>query len=369
MEVNKGHQVSEIKINMEWCKGCRICEQLCPQKVFEVDKMGKPSPVRMDDCVYCRMCELRCPDLAITLVPLDTQRGRKAALLRCQGSLLKAPDRVFHEEKTDCRKRHYSDGGSKLCEFGCLGGGNCVDICPTGAIIMGPERLPIVYQERCTSCGLCVDACPRNLYEIHAKQIDFSVCCVNSDKAIAAKKVCAVACIKCRRCERSCPFGAIDFSSGVARIEEAKCFNCGICSSVCPNGSIADRRLRPLIGHCHIDVATCSGCGMCLAICPAECISMGASGCAVIDEDPCIGCELCRNICPQSAISSHTRATCRVVENKCTGCGECIKECPVNCIKLNGGKAVINEDTCTDCEQCRRTCKYAAIETFPSLKR
>jgi len=364
-------KVKDIKINLDWCKGCQICQQLCPKNVYDVNKMGKPTPTRIEECVYCRMCELRCPDLAITITPEDTKTEKKAALLRCQGSLLKAPDRIFYEEKIDCRKRHYMDGGSKQCEYGCLGGGNCIEVCPTGAIIMGPERLPVVYEERCTACGLCVDTCPRKLYVIHEKRNDFTVRCLNHDKGVAARKVCSVACIKCRRCERSCPFGAIDFTSGVAFIHEDKCLNCGICSSVCPNGCITDVRERPLTGHCHVDTNLCSGCGMCMAICPANCIQFdaGGHGTAVIDEDPCIGCELCLRLCPQDAISAYAKGTCRIIENKCTGCGECFKECPVNCIKLSGGKAVIDEDECTDCEQCRRTCKYAAIETHPSFKR
>lgn len=369
MENKQNMQVSEIKINLAWCKGCQVCQQLCPKNVFDVDKMGKPTPTRIDECVYCRMCELRCPDLAITISPIDQRKAKKASVLRCQGSLLKAPDRINYEDKVDCRKRHFMDGGSKQCTFGCLGGGNCVESCPTSAIIMGPERLPIVFDDRCTACGLCVEACPRDLYAIHEKDSDFTVRCLNKDKGNLARKSCSVACIKCRRCERSCPFGAIDFVDGVARIDESKCLNCGVCSSVCPNGCITDIRERPLTGHCRVDVALCSGCGMCMAICPATCIKFDSNGLAVIDEDPCIGCELCLGLCPQLAISAYAKGTCRVLSNKCTGCAECIKGCPANCIKLSGGKAVIDEDICTDCEQCRRICKYAAIETFPTYKR
>jgi 2-oxoglutarate ferredoxin oxidoreductase subunit delta len=52
-------------INKEWCKGCGICVEFCPQKVLELDPCGKAVAARVEDCIACRLCEIRCPDLAI----------------------------------------------------------------------------------------------------------------------------------------------------------------------------------------------------------------------------------------------------------------------------------------------------------------
>jgi len=70
--------LKELVIDRNWCKGCRICVQFCPQKVLDLDGEDKAVASRPWDCVACGMCELRCPDLAITVVTQDApaQGGR-----------------------------------------------------------------------------------------------------------------------------------------------------------------------------------------------------------------------------------------------------------------------------------------------------
>lgn len=60
-------RVQDIHINTKWCKGCRICIEFCPKKVYDANKRGKPVVVRIQECIDCRLCELRCPDLAISI--------------------------------------------------------------------------------------------------------------------------------------------------------------------------------------------------------------------------------------------------------------------------------------------------------------
>ena len=71
---------------------------------------------------------------------------------------------------------------------------------------MNPEtRLPEVDEEKCTSCGACVKACPRNIIELRKKGPNghrVYVQCVNKDKGAVAKKACSVACIGCGKCVR-----------------------------------------------------------------------------------------------------------------------------------------------------------------------
>ena len=52
-------------IKRDWCKGCGICVEFCPQKVLELDDQDKVSALRPQDCICCKLCELRCPDIAI----------------------------------------------------------------------------------------------------------------------------------------------------------------------------------------------------------------------------------------------------------------------------------------------------------------
>lgn len=57
----------EIKINNEWCKGCKICVEFCPTDVLEM-KDGVAAVKNFSACTACMLCELRCPDFAIEVI-------------------------------------------------------------------------------------------------------------------------------------------------------------------------------------------------------------------------------------------------------------------------------------------------------------
>jgi 2-oxoglutarate ferredoxin oxidoreductase subunit delta len=57
--------VSQVALDLELCKACGICIELCPEDVYDADKAGYPIISRMDDCTSCLLCELHCPDFAI----------------------------------------------------------------------------------------------------------------------------------------------------------------------------------------------------------------------------------------------------------------------------------------------------------------
>jgi len=67
----KKKKVALIQINQKWCKGCYLCLEICPQKVFgkskEVTEKGfQPvAIIHAEKCTFCRQCEMLCPDLAI----------------------------------------------------------------------------------------------------------------------------------------------------------------------------------------------------------------------------------------------------------------------------------------------------------------
>jgi ferredoxin len=42
----------------------------------------------------------------------------------------------------------------------CIRCGDCVLVCPTSCLAMGPRWPRLVHPWRCVSCGLCVGICP-----------------------------------------------------------------------------------------------------------------------------------------------------------------------------------------------------------------
>jgi len=69
----KAEGIVEIDVDTFLCKGCGICVELCPRKVFEWSKelsekgVHYPVPVNAEKCVKCKLCELLCPDFAIAV--------------------------------------------------------------------------------------------------------------------------------------------------------------------------------------------------------------------------------------------------------------------------------------------------------------
>ncbi|MBD3385088.1 4Fe-4S dicluster domain-containing protein [candidate division KSB1 bacterium] len=59
-----------IEINKEWCKGCAICVEFCPQSVLEM-RDGIVHVRDLDACTACQLCEIRCPDFAIHVIDED----------------------------------------------------------------------------------------------------------------------------------------------------------------------------------------------------------------------------------------------------------------------------------------------------------
>jgi len=62
------------------------------------------------------------------------------------------------------------------------------------------------------------------------------------------------------------------------------------------------------------------------------------------------------------ATLSHAPTVARVRRSHCTGCEMCVTACPYHAIRLENGKAVVNEVLCEGCGSCTATCLRAAIE-------
>lgn len=171
------------------------------------------------------------------------------AVVRCNGTCEVRPRTNKYDGAKSCAIASSLYTGETGCSYGCLGYGDCVTVCAFDAIHINPATgLPEVIDDNCTSCGLCVKSCPRNIIEIRKKgpkSRRVYVGCINKDKGALAKKVCGNACIGCGKCVKECPYEAITLENNLAYIDYTKCRLCRKCVPVCPTGAILETNFPP----------------------------------------------------------------------------------------------------------------------------
>jgi Na+-translocating ferredoxin:NAD+ oxidoreductase RNF subunit RnfB len=238
----------------------------------------------------------------------------KIARVFCQGGTSLSQRKFIYTGVQDCTAAVLAAGGDKSCDYGCLGYGTCMRACPFDAITMGPDNLPIIHPDKCTACGKCVAACPKQVIELARASKAVVISCHSRDKGADTKKKCQVGCIACGICVRTCPVNAITIENNIARIDHAKCITCGLCVNKCPMNTIKD--YIPVRAKAFIDSTKCVGIDACEKVCPVNAISGDVGSLHVVDPEKCIGCGMCEPRCPKKAITMVEAASAAVVAKK-----------------------------------------------------
>jgi electron transport complex protein RnfB len=146
----------------------------------------------------------------------------RVARLLCAGGCDVAPSQADYLGLQTCRAAAAVAGGGKACAWGCLGLADCEVACDFDAIYMNEIGLPVVIPEKCTACGDCVEACPKDLFTLMPVEQKLIVQCKNLLEGAEAEAVCAVVCNGCGRCAADGAPGLIEMVSGLAVIDYSK---------------------------------------------------------------------------------------------------------------------------------------------------
>lgn len=167
----------------------------------------------------------------------------KIAVVHCEGSCERRAHHNRYDGVRSCAIEASLYCGETLCQFGCLGCGDCERACPYDSIHIDPATgLPVVDVSKCVGCGRCVDACPRRIISLEPNRGDSAlvwVACSNRERGAQAMKECESACIGCTKCARVCASGAVTMADFLSHIDADKCIGCGSCIEACPRGCIS----------------------------------------------------------------------------------------------------------------------------------
>lgn len=156
----------------------------------------------------------------------------------CKGGISEAATKISHYYgPLSCSAMDVVSGADKLCFYGCLGGGDCVEVCPFDALFMNEDGIPELIEANCTGCSMCVKACPRDIIEMHPADRNIFVFCKNHDNPKQSKNVCSVACMGCSICERPSDGGVV-MDNNLAVIDYSKLDEDKIPFTKCRTGAI-----------------------------------------------------------------------------------------------------------------------------------
>jgi Na+-translocating ferredoxin:NAD+ oxidoreductase RNF subunit RnfB len=171
-------------------------------------------------------CSVNTPDQNKTIAALlgvamgDVEK--RVARLACAGGKHVASMRAKYSGLASCRAATVAGGGGKSCAWGCLGLGDCADVCDFDAITMDSHGLPVVDSAKCTACGDCIDICPKNLFSIQVMSHKLWMACRNESDPDTAEAACEVACTACGRCVVDAADGLLSLQRNLAVIDYTK---------------------------------------------------------------------------------------------------------------------------------------------------
>ena len=70
--IKKEIKMAKVTFDVEKCKGCGLCETVCPKQIIQLEKekinqkgYHPAGVIDMDKCIGCAFCATMCPDTII----------------------------------------------------------------------------------------------------------------------------------------------------------------------------------------------------------------------------------------------------------------------------------------------------------------
>ena len=158
----------------------------------------------------------------------------KVAFVHCNGTSDHSKKKLDYKGVMSCKMASQLFGGPKECVYGCIGYGDCVDVCQYDAISI-QDNVARINPMLCTACQMCIKTCPKELIElVPLYKTKAIVTCKNHNKGAFTRKECTVGCIGCMKCMKVCQHEAIKVENNTAHVDYDKCIGCGECEQGCP---------------------------------------------------------------------------------------------------------------------------------------
>jgi MauM/NapG family ferredoxin protein len=279
------------------------CRYLCPLGALLGVFAWRPlvrRKLESESCNHCDVCAMACHGAA-TEAPGDQWKAAECfGCMNCTKScrrdslrfgLVLPWRRDIGEDRVDLSKRALlgaAVGGVVLVSG--------VRISPQGrgrtfhpALIRPPGSLPEAeFLRRCTSCGLCMKACPTG--GLQPSVFEAGLEGLWTPRLVPQVGYCDYNCVLC---SQVCPTGAIEpltlekkrtIKMGLAAFDVTRCIpyaygrDCMVCEEHCPvpekaiyslEVEVQDRKGQPKkIKRPYVDPDKCTGCGVCENVCP-----------------------------------------------------------------------------------------------------
>lgn len=185
------------------CLGFGDCEAACPFDAIHMLE-GRLAAVDAEKCVGCGVCLDACPRGVLQLMTAS------------------------HPVHSACSAHLSGKVVRDACKAGCIGCGKCQRACKFGALRL-VNNLPDIDWDKCTGCMQCVDNCPTGAIMAY-------------DDMRRHAMIHYPDCVGCGECQDVCQFDAINgFGDSRRSVIEWNCVGCGKCVEVCQHGCIEMR--------------------------------------------------------------------------------------------------------------------------------